>query len=118
MAATNAVVFSLAMAPPLKVYDLGQVSHIADPEEEEEDYGTSMGQVKHKFHRSEKILGRLYRDIDERQIWTRNICRSMNGDGPSVWKQVLDIVKARLSCFEQRFDYRGKIGQAWKFRNL
>ena len=65
------------------VYKLGEIDHILDAHEEDKDDG--MGRVRHRYHFSEKILGRLYRGIDEEKIWNEDIHRTVNMSGPSVW---------------------------------
>jgi hypothetical protein len=42
----------------------------------------------HQYYKSEKLLGRLYRAIDERQIWRDDIRRTMTTGGPPVWEQL------------------------------
>ncbi|RTE70640.1 hypothetical protein BHE90_014965 [Fusarium euwallaceae] len=107
----------LAIAPPLKVYDLGQIDHIADHEEyvDEDDM---MGQVKYKYYKSEKILGHLYRNVDEKKIWDQDIHRSISTDGPSVWDQLLAIVETEIVKYNLDIDWTRKSEQAWKFRSL
>ncbi|GKU13169.1 unnamed protein product, partial [Fusarium langsethiae] len=55
----------LAVVPPLKVYDIDQIDLIVDHEESANEEDT-MGQAKHKYYKSDKILGRLYRNVDEK----------------------------------------------------
>ncbi len=56
-----------------------------------------MGSIKPRYHRSEKILGRLYRDIDEKKIWSEDIHRAIPTDGPSVWEQLMGRVRAEFN---------------------
>lgn len=53
-----------------------------------------MGTAKPRYHRSEKILGRLYRGVDEKKIWSEDIHRTVPTSGPSVWKQLMGRVRA------------------------
>ncbi|KAJ3470136.1 hypothetical protein MRS44_000235 [Fusarium solani] len=105
----------LAMAPPLKLYDLGQIDHIGDPEEYDED--DIMARAKPKYYKSTKILGHLYRSVDENKIWHENIHRKIETGGPSVWDQLLTIVENEIVKFKLDIDWKRKTGEAWKIRN-
>lgn len=52
------------------------------PYDEDED-----GSGPHrKYYKSEKILGKLYRAVDERKIWYEDV-RSRPGGGASFWDE-------------------------------
>ncbi|UNI24747.1 hypothetical protein JDV02_010472 [Purpureocillium takamizusanense] len=108
----------LAPAPPVKVYDLGEISHILDHADGDDDGEDGMGRIRHRFHRSEKILGRLYRDVDEKKIWNEHIHRKIAMDGPSVWDQLMGRVQAELYSYGIKTAYTQYSEQAWKIRNL
>lgn len=113
---------SLAPAPPVKVYDLGQIDHIADDgiDDGEDDGEDGMGRNKPRYHRSEKILGRLYRGIDEKKIWSEHIHRSIPMTGPSVWDQLKGTIRIELEPYGIMIRYISDsyLQQAWKIRNL
>ncbi|KAI9369211.1 RNA dependent RNA polymerase-domain-containing protein [Aspergillus egyptiacus] len=49
----------------------------------------------HRYYRSEKILGKLYRAIDEHKIWNEEI-RSVTAPNPTAfWKKLIDSLTAR-----------------------
>ncbi|QUC19185.1 uncharacterized protein UV8b_03426 [Ustilaginoidea virens] len=106
----------LAPAPPLKVYELGQIEHIV--EEEASDNEDGMGVAKPRYHRSEKILGRLYRDIDEKRIWSEDIHRTISRAGPSVWEQLLGRIEGELSLYGIEVNYIHYVQDAWRIRNI
>ncbi|PNY29213.1 RNA-dependent RNA polymerase 1 [Tolypocladium capitatum] len=110
---------SLAPAPPLKLYDVDQIAHIGELDAHDEDEEDGMGRANHRYHRSEKILGRLYRGVDERKIWNEDIHRNISMDGPSVWEQLMGRTQAELETLGLRtvYDYKYR-EQAWKIRNL
>lgn len=110
--------YSLAPAPPVKVYDLGEISHILDNVDGDDDGEDGMGRVRHRFQRSEKILGRLYREVDEKKIWNGHIHRKIAMDGPSVWDQLMGRVQAELYSRGIKTAYLQYSHQAWKIRNL
>ncbi|KAG5661047.1 hypothetical protein KAF25_002690 [Fusarium avenaceum] len=107
----------LALAPPLKLYDKGHLVHIAD-EEEDDNVDDGMARYKTKYYSSEKILGQLYRNVDEKKIWDEDIHRSINTAGPSVWDQLLAIVQAEIVRYNLDVDWTRSSEQAWKIRGL
>lgn len=109
---------SLAPAPPIKVYNLGEIGHTADLFDDDDNDDDGMGRAKHIFHRSEKILGHLYRGIDEKKIWAEDIHRTVSTDGPSVWVQLMGRVRAELDSHHISTEYKRLSQQAWKLRNL
>ncbi|KAK7429551.1 hypothetical protein QQZ08_003930 [Neonectria magnoliae] len=106
----------LATAPPVELHDLGQIGFINDSEDDDE--GATMTSVKHKYYLSEKILGRLFRNVDEKKIWDEDIQRKAPTGGPSVWDQLLGLVEARLAKYDLDIDWERKSQEAWKIRNL
>ncbi|KAF5024311.1 hypothetical protein F66182_3588 [Fusarium sp. NRRL 66182] len=107
----------LAMAPPVKLYDRGQLAHIAD-EEEDDNADDGMARFKTKYYPSEKILGHLYREVDEKKIWDEDIHRRINTAGPSVWDQLLTIVENEIVKYKLDVDWTRKSEEAWKIRGL
>ncbi|PFH58837.1 hypothetical protein XA68_13165 [Ophiocordyceps unilateralis] len=107
----------LAPAPPLKLYDLGQIAHIED-EDRNEDEEDGMGMMKHKYHPSAKILGRLYRGVDEKKIWNEDIHRTVKTSGPSVWDQLMGRVETELEALGLDLDYESYAEKGWQLRNL
>ncbi|KAM5343104.1 hypothetical protein ACJ41O_014070 [Fusarium nematophilum] len=108
----------LATAPPLKLYDLGQVGFVGDPAEDDDNDKDAMARTKLRYYKSEKILGRLYRGVDEEKIWHEDIHRSINMDGPSVWDQLLSIVETEIVKYKLDIDWKRRSEEAWKIRNL
>lgn len=82
----------LSPAPLTQVYDRGQIEFLdpSDDRADEED-----GPPNHTYYRSEKILGKLYRNVDEKKIWS-SIHKPIPYDGPSVWDQMLGVVRKEL----------------------
>lgn len=108
---------SLAPAPPLHVYDLGQISHIAEEDDYEDING--MDAVKPRYHQSQKILGRLYRGIDEKKIWNEDIHRRpAPSNDPSVWAQLMGRARADLRSFGIRTFYNDHFKQALRIKAL
>ncbi|PHH69909.1 hypothetical protein CDD83_5583 [Cordyceps sp. RAO-2017] len=107
----------MAPAPPVKLYDLGQIDYLDEPERADED-DDGMGSARHRYHRSAKILGRLYRGVDEKKIWDRDIHRAVNTDGPSVWDQFTGRMQAELEGLGIALDYARHADDARKLRHL
>lgn len=55
----------------------------------------------HQYYKSEKILGILYRNVDEKHIWTEDIQRVVTRAGPSVWDQFVGLIERKI------YDYTG-----------
>ncbi|KAI0450408.1 RNA dependent RNA polymerase-domain-containing protein [Xylaria acuta] len=78
----------LAPAPPANIIDKTEIQFdapIAPSTEEDEDDDTG---PRHRFYRSTKILGKLYRAIDEKKIWKDDIHLVVNRHGPSLWDEL------------------------------
>ncbi|KAI5458153.1 RNA dependent RNA polymerase-domain-containing protein [Mariannaea sp. PMI_226] len=106
----------LAAAPPLSMADAGQIDHILDSDDDE-DADHILAGGKHKFYRSEKVLGHLYRNVDEKKIWHENIKIGIATAGPSVWDQLLTAVEAKVKEYDLDIDWNRKSEEAWKLRN-
>ena len=47
---------------------------------------------EYQYYYSEKILGRLYRAIDERNIWHESIRTMVTPQGTNMWDDLHDII--------------------------
>ncbi|KAH6885741.1 RNA dependent RNA polymerase-domain-containing protein [Thelonectria olida] len=106
----------LAMAPPLTLADAGQIDHIMDSDDEQDD-DDGLGGAKHKYYRSEKILGHLYRNVDEKKIWHDNVKSIIAAGGPSVWDVLLTTVQAKIRQYDLDINWERKSAEAWKLRS-
>ncbi|KAF4336323.1 RNA-directed RNA polymerase [Fusarium beomiforme] len=107
----------LALAPPLKMYDKGQIAHLHD-EDEDDNADDGMARYKTKYYPSDKILGYLYRNVDEKKIWDEDIHRIINAGGPSVWDQLLTVVENEVLKYKLDVDWTRRYEEAWKIRGL
>ncbi|XXG96387.1 hypothetical protein Hte_002669 [Hypoxylon texense] len=77
----------LAPAPPANIVDRTEIVFEAPKapalEDEDEESGP-----KYQYYKSSKVLGKLYRAIDEKKIWKENIHRIASSQGTSVWDQL------------------------------
>jgi hypothetical protein len=108
----------LAIAPPLKLYDKGQLAHIGEDDDLENADDDVMARSKPNYYQSEKILGHLYRNVDEKKIWDEDIHRSINTAGPSVWDQLLTIVENEVIKYNLDIKWTRQSKKAWKIRGL
>ncbi|RYP80945.1 hypothetical protein DL769_002223 [Monosporascus sp. CRB-8-3] len=85
----------LAPAPPAELKDRTEIyfdAPIIPAVNDDED--DNMG-PQYLYYRSDKILGKLYRAIDEQRIWKEDIKRPNNRFGPSVWDELLLYVNEK-----------------------
>lgn len=110
----------LAPAPPVKLYDLGQIAHIEDSVQDDDDEGDGMGMgmAGRRYHRSTRILGTLYRGVDEKKIWSEDISRTVNTRGPSVWDQFMTTMQQQIEDCGIHLDYKSYAEKGWQLRGL
>ncbi|ATY61703.1 RNA dependent RNA polymerase [Cordyceps militaris] len=122
----------MAPAPPTTTYSLGEIAFVeVDEDEDEGDDG--FGRPRHRYHKSEKILGELYRAVDEKSLWARvtgaGSRRNNAGAGtataaaagtPSVWERVQRIMDGGLAGLgiARQLDWRGRVEEARKVRRI
>lgn len=104
----------------MKLYDLGQIDFIEERgfDDDDDDDDDGMGGRRHRYHRSEKILGHLYRGVDEKKIWSEDIHRTVDMNGPSVWDQLMGRMQAEMEAYGIAAEYELHSEDAWKLRNL
>ncbi|ETS02243.1 RdRP-domain-containing protein [Trichoderma reesei RUT C-30] len=110
----------MAPAPPAHLYDRDEVDHIGDPDSDDDDED-GLGVSKPRYYKSLKILGELYRGVDEKKIWGKDVQRPIDKSGPSVWVRLHEHVRAALQdegYAPSDIDYTRRIDEAWKLREL
>ncbi|KAI0095603.1 RdRP-domain-containing protein [Daldinia grandis] len=84
----------LAPAPPANIVNKTEIMFetmkAPVPEDEDDDNGPG-----HIYYNSDKILGALYRAIDEKRIWKSDIHQFVSRHGPSVWDQLLQHINRK-----------------------
>ncbi|KAL2828374.1 RNA dependent RNA polymerase-domain-containing protein [Aspergillus pseudoustus] len=87
----------LAPGPLAYVHDKQEIKlepyYIRPNPDDDEDSGPV-----HKYYRSEKILGKLYRAIDEHKIWSREIHTSAHPNPKAFWKKLIDSLNVRCNA--------------------
>ncbi|KAH8884887.1 rna-dependent rna polymerase [Thozetella sp. PMI_491] len=66
-----------------------------------EEYDSDDDGPKYKYYRSEKLLGHLYRGIDETKIWYEDIKRTVPTGGPSFWDELILALRPRWAALGQ-----------------
>lgn len=93
--------YSLAPGPQVHIVDRSKIELDQDVlqgsyDEDEDDSGPPR-----KYYPSEKILGKLYRAIDERKIWYEDVRSNFVSDGDSFWDQFIRSCTKRCNAFGQ-----------------
>ena len=85
----------LASGPSITIHDRSEIE--TDEHRKDEDEEDGEGGPRYRHYRSDKILGQLYRAVDEQNIWAQDIRRTVMTGGPSFWDQLLARLKERVS---------------------
>ncbi|KAI1754947.1 RNA dependent RNA polymerase-domain-containing protein [Xylaria castorea] len=109
----------LAPAPPANIVDKTEIQFETPTapsavEDEDDDTGP-----RHKFYKSTKILGKLYRAIDEKKIWNDDIHLVVNRHGPSLWDELFVHIRHQSESlgdvdWEMALDEAHNIRQAYE----
>jgi len=92
---------SLAPGPQTHIYNRTEIELSEDIiqatyDEDEDDSGPRC-----KYYKSEKILGKLYRAIDERKIWQEDVRSRVTLDEVSFWNEFIRSSTKRCNAFRQ-----------------
>ncbi|KAI2622616.1 RdRP-domain-containing protein [Xylaria nigripes] len=106
----------LAPVPPTNIVAKGEIrfeAPIGPSPEEDEDDDTG---PNHLFYRSDKVLGKLYRAIDEKKIWRNDIQLVVNRSEPSLWDQLFVFIKRECEDKLGHVDWRSALSEAHNIR--
>ncbi|KAI0537726.1 RNA dependent RNA polymerase-domain-containing protein [Xylaria digitata] len=106
----------LAPAPPANIVDKSEIQFeppVAPSAEEDEDDDTG---PKHQFYISDKVLGKLYRAIDEKKIWKDDIHLNVNRLGPYLWDELMVYITRQCEKNFGHVDWRGALNEAQSIR--
>ncbi len=88
----------LAPGPSVTIHKKSEISmdeHVVQKDEDEE---SGEGGPRYRYYESEKILGQLYRAVDEKNIWTQDIKTTATKTGaPGFWDQMVAALTERVS---------------------
>jgi len=88
----------MSPVPPANLKDHSEIefeAQLLPPDEVDEDDRTGS---RFLFYKSERALGHLFRNIDERKIWHEDIQMFDRREGQTLWGQLLHFIKR--SCVE------------------
>ncbi|KAL3429117.1 RNA dependent RNA polymerase-domain-containing protein [Aspergillus tetrazonus] len=72
----------------------------------------------HKYYRSEKILGKLYRAINEHEIWRKDIHTTIKSNPTAVWKRIIDSLTGRCIALGAPVNWKAHVETARQLRSL
>ncbi|KAK2610062.1 hypothetical protein N8I77_003519 [Diaporthe amygdali] len=108
----------LAPGPEARVVDKSTIEldeYIIEPaaDDEEDQYNRQ----RHVYYRSEKLLGYLFRAIDEQEIWQEDVRSKVpSTDGSSFWDDFLNKTRPRYEAIVE--DSRGWVGRLQTAREI
>ncbi|KAL4877131.1 RNA dependent RNA polymerase-domain-containing protein [Aspergillus karnatakaensis] len=71
---------------------------------------------QHQYYRSEKILGKLYRAIDEHKIWKEDIHWAIQPDPETVWASVINTLTRRCIAIGASINWKHHVETARQLR--
>ncbi|KAL4902305.1 hypothetical protein BDW74DRAFT_186868 [Aspergillus multicolor] len=71
----------------------------------------------HKYYRSEKILGKLYRTIDEHKIWKKDIHTTKKPNPTTAWKQFGNSLTKRCIALGASVNWKNHVETARSLRS-
>lgn len=102
--------------PWVKIKDKAEIEmneeHLLEGADEEDAEGP-----QYTYYKSEKILGELFRAVEERKIWDKDIKWSGQGKDHDFWSRV--TIELQAAAFRAGFgilDWRGKREEAQRIR--
>jgi hypothetical protein len=111
-------VYSLSPVPPVRILERSQIDFEA--REQQIDYDSDdehIGSIpQHQYYKSGKLLGKLYRAIDEKQIWKNDIHRhEVRPGAESIWLKLLRLMTA--NCQKYGISWEHKSDEAKRIKD-
>ncbi|KAK3493461.1 RNA dependent RNA polymerase-domain-containing protein [Neurospora crassa] len=95
----------LVNGPDIKIHDKSTIDMEEQYLRQDDDDGDDT--PRYKYYKSEKILGHLFRAVDEKKIWTKNIKLEVPSGGVPFWKEVESSLLKRVRGIGQvRWQHR------------
>lgn len=106
----------LAPAPPANIVEKTEIrfeppAALSAEADEDDDSGP-----RHKFYKSDKILGKLYRAIDEKRIWKDDIHLIVNRSGSSLWDELFVHIASQCKEYFGGVDWERALNEAHNIR--
>ncbi|KAL6232980.1 hypothetical protein BDW75DRAFT_246854 [Aspergillus navahoensis] len=71
----------------------------------------------HKYYQSEKILGKLYRAIDEYEIWREDIRTTIKPNPTATWNKIIDSLTERCIALGASVNWKDHVETARQLRS-
>ncbi|KAJ4413408.1 hypothetical protein N0V85_003566 [Neurospora sp. IMI 360204] len=95
----------LVNGPDIKIHDKSKIDMEEQYLRQDNDDGDDT--PRYKYYASEKILGQLFRAVDEKKIWTKNIKLEVPSGGLSFWNELESSLLKRIRAIGQvRWQHR------------
>jgi len=106
----------MAPGPWVKIQDKSEIEMDQFTVQGEEEGDDAEG-PRHRFYKSEKILGKLYRRVDEQQIWAKDVKWSRRGQDRDFWNRLKTGLQSSASSVGVAYlDWWGKRADAEQLR--
>jgi hypothetical protein len=108
---------SMAPSPAARLVDKTEIQLMALPDTNEEDDEDTLPPIT--YYKSGKVLGELFRGVNETKIWREDILRTVPKGGPSAWDQFLGLITRRIQDLKiPGFRWNTHWDMAWQLRNV
>ncbi|KAL2131949.1 hypothetical protein VTI74DRAFT_4404 [Chaetomium olivicolor] len=107
----------LVPGPQITIHNRSAVEMDQDVarQNDEDDEDSEEGPY-YRYYASDKILGKLYRSIDEQKIWAEDIKIVITAGGPSFWDQMLTALNER-ACAVGPVEWKQRSAEAHRIRH-
>ncbi|KAK4223301.1 RNA dependent RNA polymerase-domain-containing protein [Podospora fimiseda] len=106
----------MARAPDIQIYDKGDVELDDYVVHEYDDDDSGDPGPRLRYYKSEKIIGQLFRAVDEHRIWHESIRRTLPRGVVPFWRDFVDkIIRDRISPLGN-VNWHRRVGEATQIR--
>ncbi|KAK3935151.1 RNA dependent RNA polymerase-domain-containing protein [Diplogelasinospora grovesii] len=105
----------LASGPSATIHDKSDIDLDEDIGNDDEDDEHGEEGPRHKFYKSDKILGKLHREVDERKIWAEDVRSGNLPRGAPFWDEFLAALNQRVRAIGD-IEWRHRSEEARRIR--
>ena len=92
------------------------ISTLPEQEDEDEDEDDA---PSHKYYLSKRILGVLFRAVNEKKIWEQEICQPVPQSETTIWDRFRSLMRDKITSLDiTDFDFDGHRDKALQLRNV
>ncbi|KAK3988970.1 RNA dependent RNA polymerase-domain-containing protein [Cladorrhinum sp. PSN332] len=106
----------LSRGPDITIHDRSEISLDDYTAEEDDDDDAERG-PKFKYYKSDKIIGQLFRAVDERKIWHESIRSTVPRGGSSFWWDFINTITHDRIFALGEVNWRRRINEAKMIRH-